>query len=119
MTIKGQQQLTSSEAPNKVTRYQRDSSNPVTTSSQLSHNLAGFAIIPLTMAVWFLIDGFPNVALGLEDGNLRMAASGALSLGLAAGGIVIAACLMAAPKTAAERARDDEAQMQALKAARK
>jgi hypothetical protein len=64
MTIKGQQQLTSSEVPNSANRYPRDFVDPVTTSSQLSHNrsiLASLAALALlSVATGAAIAAFLN-----------------------------------------------------------
>jgi hypothetical protein len=90
------EQLTSSEAPNKVTRYQRDSSNPVTTSSQLSHHLVLFrvlAFLAFSLCVFFALDAFIRVALAALDRDLQLLLSGAFSGAISFSSLVVlAAC---------------------------
>jgi hypothetical protein len=50
MTIKGQQQLSSSEVANNVSRYSDRPINPVTTSSQRSHDREASIILALGLS---------------------------------------------------------------------
>jgi hypothetical protein len=126
MTIKGQQQLTSSEAPNNANCYSAATSGTVTTSSQLSHDASPFWLAVTTgvaASVSGLVFTYNLFALLTGEPVAEHFGAAALSAGafvvFAGWLVVLALCNAAAPKSARERAADDEAQMQALKAARK
>jgi hypothetical protein len=96
MTIKGQQQLTSSEAANSANCYSAPTSAPVTTSSQLSHHRVAFrvlAFLAFSLCVFFALDAFIRVALAALDRDLQLLLSGAFSGAISFSSLVVlAAC---------------------------
>jgi hypothetical protein len=92
MTIKGQQQLSSSEAANSANRYSAATSAPVTTSSQLSHHRVAFrvlAFLAFSLCVFFALDAFIRVALAALDRDLQLLISAAFSGAISLSSLVV------------------------------
>jgi hypothetical protein len=96
MTIKGREQLRSSEVANTTNVISPCSSDRVTTAPCSPHNRIAFrvlAFLAFTLCVFFALDAFVRVALAALDRDLQLLLSGAFSGAISFSSLVVlAAC---------------------------